>query len=92
VRVKAVEALPTGGPFDGKTLVFTGTLESMTRAEAKRAVESRGGRVGSSVSARTHFLVQGGKAGSKAKKAQELGVQVLLEPEFLSTLRRESSA
>ena len=90
VSVQASQGPSGGGPFDGKTLVFTGTLEGMTRIEAKRAVEARGGRVASSVSARTDFLVQGGKAGKKAKKAEELGVRVLLEPEFLESLGAHS--
>lgn len=86
-----VEVLPYrrargDGAFAGKTVVFTGTLESMTRAEAKQRVEAQGGRVASSVSARTDFLVVGGKPGSKAKKAEELGVTVLLEDEFLRLL------
>lgn len=72
-----------GGVFEGKTLVFTGTLEKMTRAEAKKVAEDCGGRVNSSVSAKTDFLVQGGKPGSKAKKAEALGVEVLLEDDFL---------
>lgn len=71
------------GFFSGKTVVFTGTLEKLGRAEAKQIVEEQGGKVGSSVSARTHFLVVGGSPGSKAKKAEALGVKVLLEPEFL---------
>lgn len=77
-----------GGAFEGKSVVFTGTLEAMTRAEAKRAVERQGGRVASSVSVRTDYLIQGGKPGSKAKKAKELGVGVLLEPEFRELLGR----
>jgi len=72
-----------GGAFAGRTVVFTGSLEAMTRAEAKKVVEDQGGRVASSVSPRTDFLVQGGKPGSKARKAQELGVTVLLEADFL---------
>jgi DNA ligase (NAD+) len=55
----------------------------MTRAEAKKVAEDCGGRVNSSVSAKTDFLVQGGKPGSKAKKAEALGVEVLLEDDFL---------
>jgi DNA ligase (NAD+) len=74
------------GVFAGETVVFTGTLESMGRAEAKQIVEEQGGKVGSSVSAKTTYLVVGGKPGSKAKKAEELGVKVLLEPEFLSKI------
>jgi DNA ligase (NAD+) len=82
VRIR-YESHETGsGPFAGKTVVFTGTLEHMARSEAKRTVEGQGGRVASSVSGKTDFLVVGGKPGSKAKKAEELGVTVLLEPEF----------
>ncbi|MAE28462.1 MAG: DNA ligase (NAD(+)) LigA, partial [Planctomycetes bacterium] len=68
------------------SLVFTGTLAGMSRAEAKRAVEARGARVSSAVSARTDYLVVGGKPGSKATKAEELGVKVLLEDAFLELL------
>jgi DNA ligase (NAD+) len=75
---------PTGGPLRGKAVVFTGTLEALGRSEAKRLVERLGARVASSVSARTDFLICGGKPGSKAKKAQELGVRVLTEAEFLA--------
>lgn len=75
-----------GGAFEGKSVVFTGTLVGTTRAEAKKLVEDAGGRVASSVSARTDFLVQGGKPGSKAKKAEEAGVTVLLEPDFRARL------
>lgn len=78
----------SSGPFAGKTVVFTGTLEGMGRAEAKHVVEELGGKVASSVSAKTNFLVVGGKPGSKAKKAEELGVSVLLEPDFLKLLGR----
>ena len=58
----------------------------MTRAEAKQQAEAAGGRVASSVSKKTDFLVVGGKPGSKAKKAEELGVEVLLEGQFLKKL------
>jgi len=78
-----------GGALDGKTLVFTGTMEEMTRAEAKQQAEAAGGRVASSVSKKTDFLVVGGKPGSKAKKAEELGVRVLLEAEFIEFLRSD---
>jgi DNA ligase (NAD+) len=76
------------GVFAAATVVFTGTLESMGRAEAKQIVEEQGGKVASSVSAKTTYLVVGGKPGSKAKKAEELGVKVLLEPEFLARIGR----
>lgn len=88
VEIQLPQASAGGGAFEGSTVVFTGTLEGMTRAEAKNAVEEQGGRVVSSVSAKTGYLVQGGKPGSKAKKAEELGVEVLLEEEFLSRLGR----
>ncbi len=86
--VEIATSIPATGQglFDGKTVVFTGTLERMTRNEAKRAVEAQGGRVASSVSSKTSYLVQGGKAGSKAREAAELGVQVLGEAEFLDAL------
>lgn len=78
----------SGGFFAGQTVVFTGTLEKLGRAEAKQIVEEQGGKVASSVSAKTHFLVVGGSPGSKAKKAEELGVKVLLEAEFLQKIGR----
>ncbi|MBL8860858.1 MAG: NAD-dependent DNA ligase LigA [Planctomycetes bacterium] len=88
VRIAAADATPRGGAFAGQTVVFTGTLESLGRAEAKKLVEDQGGRVGSDVSARTHVLVVGGKPGSKATRAAELGVAVMLEPEFLALVGR----
>ncbi len=75
-------------PFSGKTVVFTGTLEKMGRAEAKKLVESLGGKVASSISAKTHYLVQGEGGGSKKGKAAELGVAVLSEAEFLALTGR----
>ncbi|MCF3974426.1 NAD-dependent DNA ligase LigA [Paracoccus salsus] len=69
--------------ISGKTLVFTGTLERMTRAEAKARAEAMGAKVAGSVSARTDLLVAGAGAGSKASKATELGVRVIDEDEWL---------
>jgi DNA ligase (NAD+) len=70
----------------GTRVVFTGALAKLHRDEAKRLVEERGGRVTSSVSKNTSFVVVGEDAGSKAEKAKELGVEVLTEQEFLERI------
>jgi len=72
--------------LEGKSFVFTGRLDSITRSEAKKRVESLGGRVVSSVSSATGYLVRGERPGSKAKKAEELDVPVLDEQAFLRLL------
>ena len=66
----------------GKTLVITGTLESMSRNQAEDLIKSLGGRAGSSISKSTDFLIVGAEPGSKLKKAKELGIQILNEEEF----------
>ncbi|HET6983968.1 MAG TPA: NAD-dependent DNA ligase LigA [Myxococcaceae bacterium] len=78
------------GPFAGKTIVLTGTLAGLTREQAKEEVERRGGKISGSVSKKTDFVVAGEEAGSKLKKAAELGVKVLDERAFLDLLATPS--
>ena len=77
------EASASDSPFAAKTMVFTGTLEKMTRDEAEALAERLGAKVTKSVSKKTDFVVVGADAGSKAAKAAELGVKVLTEAEWL---------
>lgn len=82
--VKMTYERQSGGDnrFEGKTFVLTGTLSSMTRDEAKRIIESFGGKASGSVSKKTSYVVAGEEAGSKLTKARELGIAVLSESEF----------
>ncbi len=75
-----------GGAASGKVVVFTGTLETMTRPEAKARAEAAGAKVTDSVSKKTDFVVAGKEAGSKAKRAAELGVRVVSEAEWAELL------
>lgn len=77
------------GPLRGKTLVLTGTLEGMTRDEARERIASAGGRVTASVSKKTDYLVAGANPGSKRDKAEKLGVEVLDESQFLDMVNSE---
>ena len=76
-----------GQPLAGLTFVITGTLESLSREAAQEALVALGAKVSGSVSRKTSFLVAGSEAGSKLRKASELGVRVLEEKEFLAVLR-----
>ena len=74
-------------PIAGKTVVFTGTLEKMTRAEAKAKALSLGAKVAGSVSAHTDYVIEGADAGSKAKKARQLGIRILSEDELSDLIK-----
>lgn len=74
---------PVPGPFSGKTLVVTGTLQRFKRNEIKELIVAHGGKAAGSVSKKTDYVVAGEEAGSKLDKAKELGVEILTEAEFL---------
>ena len=82
-----VDSSRTDSPLSGKTIVFTGTLERLTRSEAKAKALSAGAKVAGSVSKNTDYVVIGTDAGSKAAKARELGIKTLNEDEFLNLLQ-----
>ncbi len=77
----------TAGKFTGQTFVLTGTMDKLTRDEAKQKIKDLGGEVTDSVSKNTTYLVAGDKPGSKYTKATQLDVQILSEPEFLNLLK-----
>ncbi len=84
VQVREFKAISSGSKLSGKTIVFTGSLEKTTRAEAKARAQSLGAKVAGSVSAKTDFVVAGADAGSKLKKARELGVEILDEDGWIA--------
>lgn len=85
VEIQSLETA-SDGAFAGKTVVLTGSLEQLTRTEAKRRIEALGGHVASAVSKRTDFVIAGEKAGSKRKKAEELGIPIFDEDKLIELL------
>ena len=86
VSIKDAEKPKSDTPVAGKTVVFTGTLEKMTRDEAKAMAERLGAKVSGSVSKKTDYLVAGPGAGSKLAEANKHGVKVLTEDEWLKLI------
>ena len=86
VKIAKPSASPTAQTLEGKTFVLTGTLETLTRSKAKELIQKFGGRASSSVSPKTDYLIAGDKAGSKLQTAQDLGIKILNEKEFIDMI------
>ncbi len=90
VRIEKMEKVSISQKLAGQKFVLTGTLETMSREDAKEKILSLGGEVSSSVSKNTNYLVAGNEAGEKLRKAEELGVKILTEKEFLKMVEQIS--
>ena len=90
VAPQPLEARATSSAISGKTVVFTGTLTSVTRSEAKAQAERLGAKVAGSVSKNTDYVVAGADSGSKLTKARELGLKILDEEEWLELTRAKA--
>ena len=86
LQIEDTATVESHSTVSGKTVIFTGTLTRMTRSEAKSRAEALGAKVAGSVSAKTDYVIAGEAAGSKLKKAAELGVKILSEEEWLALI------
>lgn len=83
------KAIQENAPLSGKTILFTGTLQNISRKEAQEKAEALGAKNASAVSSKLDILVVGEKAGSKLKKAQEIGtIQILTEEDFINIIQQ----
>ena len=92
VEIESIERKKLGDRFRNELVVLTGSLSQLTREDAADRIREQGGEIGSSVTTKTTLVVAGEKAGSKLKKAEQLGVPVIDEAEFLRRLSLESDA
>ena len=86
LNMKVIKAKHSNNKFDGKTFVLTGSLKNYTREEATKLIEDFGGKTSSSDSKKTSYLIAGEDAGSKLRKAEELGVTIISEEEFITMI------
>jgi DNA ligase (NAD+) len=87
LRLEYQSTRPRAGPLKGLTFVLTGTLPNLSREEAKKLIETAGGKVSSAVSKKTNYVVAGAEAGSKLEKAQELGIKIVGEEQLLDLIK-----